>query len=311
MDRHMPDTPLNPHPGLALIRNAYADSLHRDLAIINHAVRSELGPLLPAGLPRQEKRKPSLPASRKHPIDEPPPQETDNVRLKHLTAATAIAVLGLSACRQENAVGTDQPPLSAPPRSEQIAQTTTSDMQAVATLLASEKGSDWEAYSSLREVSWIDPSPQETIKGRYSRSGKILLKGLSVKDIPNGRPGTEYTTAKKNEGESTISISGSLSGVESVSISKPLYSDDYLGILKNQFGASHVSIIADKCPAPDYQEGAGDGAFFEAVLADKRPVFIQASQQDGGKYTGGFTVFDLTRARPSEAIAAMNCSRVK
>lgn len=307
----MPDTPLHPHPGFTLIRNAYADSSYRDLAIINDAVRSELGPLLPGGLSRQEKRKPSVPASRKHSIDEPLPQETDDVRLKHLTAATAIAALGLSACQQENAAGTDKPPLSAPARPEQIAQATTSDMQAVAALFASEKGGDWDAYSSLSEVNWTDPTPKETIKGRYSRSGRILLKGFSIKDIPNGRPGTEYATAKKNEGESTISISGSLSGVESVSISKPLYSDDYLEILKNQFGASNVSVIANKCPAPDYQEGAGDGAFFEATLADKRQVFIQASQQDGGKYTGGFTVFDLARTRPSEAIAAMNCSQIK
>lgn len=305
----MPDTSRNSPPDFSLIRQAHADMLHRDVATINEAVRRELGPPPIGGAPKQTKRKPTLPAYPRRSIDEPTLQETDNVRLKHLTTATAIAALGLAACQQENAAA--QHSTSAAPRTEQAVSIPASDMQAAAALFVSDKGRDWDAYGSLAQVKWTDPAPQEVINGRYSRSGKVFLQGFSVKDIPNGRPGTEYATVKRNEGESTLSVTGTLSGVESISISKPLFSDDYLGTLRNQFGTVNVSLIADQCPAPEYQEGAGEGAFFEVSLPDKSEVFIQASQQDGGKYTDGFTVFDLTRSRPSEAIAAMNCRQVK
>lgn len=291
------------------IQQAHADTLYRDVNLINEAVRAELGPMPLTRASSPPRRKPTLPI---HPrpvaIADENLQETDEVSLKHLTAAVAIATLGLAACQKQEA----SPPSVEKREVEQVAPVPATDMQAAAEAFASDKGRDWDAYATLSTVKWKDSVPQEFVAGRYSRSGEILLQGFTTKDIPNGKPGTEYATVKRNEGESTLNVTGTLSGVETVSISKPLYSDDYLSILKNQFGsAAAVATIADQCPAPEYEEGAGSGAFFEVSLAGNRKLYVQASQKDGGKYTDGFTVFDLTRTRPTDAIAQLNCKPVE
>lgn len=294
-----------------LIQQAHTDVLYRDLHLINDAVRRELGPLPAREMPPQTKRKPELsiglraPTSNSHII-----QETNDVSVKHLTAAATIAVLGLAACQQNHAASASQ--TAEKPIAEQATPAPASDMQTAAAVFASDKGRDWDAYSALTQVKWVQPAPKEFATGRYSRSGEILLQGFGIKDIPNGKPGTDYATEKRNEGESILTATGTLSGVESVSIAKPLYSDDYLHILKTQFGSTaNVTAIADQCPAPEYEEGAGNGAFFEVSLSGGNTIYVQASQKDGGKYTDGFTVFDLTRTRPSDAIAELHCKPVK
>lgn len=234
--------------------------------------------------------------------------EKNEVKPKHpIIAAGAIVALTLIACENKT------PPLTVDTRkTEQITATPTTGMQAIATIFASDRGRDWEAHKALSEVEWEDSVPQEFAAGHYSRSGKILLLGLPIKEIPNGKPGPDYAMVKRNEGESTLTVIGTLSGVDSVSISKPLYSDDYLSILKKQFGlVAAIAIIADQCLAPGHEAGEGGSAFFELSLAGNKKVYIQASQKDGGKYTDGFTVFDLTRNKPSKAIAEMNCKSAR
>ncbi|MEH6419654.1 hypothetical protein [Pseudomonas sp. CGJS7] len=289
---------------------AQADALRRDLDLINGATRSELGLRLASDATSRPKRKPILATSSAAPgSSEELRQEIDDVSIKHLTAIAASATLGLAACQQENAAA--PPPPIETARVEQVAPVTISDMQAAASVFASERGRDWDAYGALSQVKWKDSVPQEFTAGRYSRSGTVLLQGFTIKDIPNGKPGSDYATTKRNEGESTLTVAGTLSGVDSVSIRKPLYSDNYLGVLNNQFKAARISTIADQCPAPEYEEGAGEGAFFEVSLADNRKIYVQASQKDGGKNTDGFTVFDLTRQRPSDAISELNCKAVE
>lgn len=230
------------------------------------------------------------------------------MNLNQLTAAAAIAILSLAGCQKGTAAV--ESPASSKPGTELVAPTQSSDMLASAELFVSEQGRDWTAYSALPQIKWVDPSPKEYVPGRYSQHGKILLLGFAVKEVPNGRPGPDYATTKRNEGESTLSINGSQAAVESISISKPFYSDDYLDVLKKQFGAAaEVSTIADECAPGEAEEGTGNGAFFTVSIAGREKIYVQASQQDGGKYTAGFTVFDLTRTRPSEVMAQLKCKQ--
>lgn len=234
-------------------------------------------------------------------------ERTDDMNLKNFTAIIVTA-LGLTACQQGNATADRLDggnPISV---AKQAAPSEASDLQTLATVFASDQGRDWTAYRSLPRINWADATHTQRQAGRYSRRATILLRGLSVREIPNGRPGSDYKVVERNEGESTLSIDGSESAVESISISKPFYSDDYLNILKTQFGASAaVSLVADQCAPGEYEEGAGSGAFFAISLGDGNKLYVEASQQDGGKYTAGFTVFKLTRARPSQAIAELSC----
>lgn len=224
--------------------------------------------------------------------------------------AIIVTALSLAACQQANAAADgldDGSPISA---AKQAVPSDVSDLHAVTTLFASDEGRDWAAYRSLPRINWADATRKQREAGRYSQRAKILLRGFSIREIPNGRPGPDYKVVEGNEGESTLSIDGSESEVESISISKPFYSDHYLDILKTQFGASAVvSVVADQCALGEYEEGAGSGAFFAVSLGDRNKVYIQASQQDGGKYTAGITVFILTRVRPSNAMTELNCKQ--
>lgn len=293
------------------IQWARDNALYRDLAIINEMTRKDLGAFI-SNLPIEAKRKPAFP--RPAHISTTPnaqlPQEADDMNLRHLAAVAAVATSGLMACQQDAASASSQDGDKS--KVEHVAPIASSDMRTAADLFASDSGRRWQSYDSLPQVKWIDPTQKQYGPGRYSRSGKILLLGFTIKDIPNGRPGPEFEVTKRNEGESILSLAGSQAEVESISISKPLYSDNYLDTLKKQFGSTaEVSTIAEKCSAGEYEEGAGEGAFFAVSIPDKDVIYVQASQQDGGKYTAGYTVFNLTRSRPSEAIAQLNCKQEK
>lgn len=215
------------------------------------------------------------------------------------------ATLALAACRQSNPGIESSGQLRL--MSQRPASIPISDLAAVAELFASPKGRDWAEYDRLSNGAWIDPIPQRR-EGRYSRQGKVLLLGFSERDIPNGKPGMEYAAVKRNEGESLLTAGGTATTVQSISISKPLYSDDYAGVLKRQFAPdAEISTIAQHCAANEYAEGAAMGAFYAIRLASGNDVYVQARQEDGGKYTAGFTVFELTPARPTRAIEALNC----
>ncbi|MET4729594.1 hypothetical protein ABIE09_003408 [Lysobacter enzymogenes] len=216
-----------------------------------------------------------------------------------------VAALALAACRQSSP--STEPSEQAQLASQRPASIPASDLAAVAELFASPKGRDWAEYDRLSNVAWIDPIPQRRA-GRYSRQGKVLLLGFSETDIPNGKPGMEYAAVKRNEGESLLTAGGTATTVQSISISKPLYSDDYAGVLKRQFAPdAEISTIAQHCAANEYAEGAAMGAFYAIRLASGNDVYVQARQEDGGKYTAGFTVFEMTSTRPTQAIEAMNC----
>lgn len=213
-------------------------------------------------------------------------------------AAAAVHGAAFAADRSEVKPATEASVLAEP-----------SDLQAVAKLFVSDKGRDWNAYNALPRIQWADAKPRQLSPGRYARHGNLLLRGFAVKAIPNGQPGMDYATAQRNEGESTLSVRGTRGKVESIGITKPFYSDDYLNILRTQLGATaQIVTIADGCSPEPYEEGAGRGAFFVVSINGQGPLFVQASQQDGGKYSAGHTVFQLTRVRPSDAIAELRCS---
>lgn len=226
---------------------------------------------------------------------------------KYLGIAVSV-VLGLVACQASDQGR--EPPSRPPVRTGQSTPTEPSALLAVARVFASDQGRDWKAYAALPQIAWTDPAPTEQGPGVYFRQGTVLLRGFTVKDVPNGVPGMEHGTVRRNEGQSTLTLIGSQTEVSTVAISKPFYSDDYAAILHNQFGAAaRLVTIADQCAPAPYDEGTGPGAFFELSIPGRDIVYARASQQDGGKYTAGFTVFELTRARPSQAMAELGCKQ--
>ncbi|ALN81291.1 hypothetical protein [Lysobacter antibioticus] len=230
---------------------------------------------------------------------------------KYLSAAAAvIAALSLTACQQSNA--DHEPKLRTSARIETPASAEPSALLAVATVFASDRGHDWNAYAALPQIAWTDSAPTEQGPGVYFRQGTLLLRGFTVEDVPNGVPGMEHGTVRRNEGQSTLTLIGSQTEVSTVAISKPFYSDDYAAILHNQLGAApQLVTIADQCAPAPYDEGTGPGAFFELSIPGRDIVYARASQQDGGKYTAGFTVFELTRTHPSQAMAELGCKQPK
>lgn len=228
---------------------------------------------------------------------------------KYLGIAAAV-VLGLVACQPSNQ---GREPSSSPPvRTGQSTPAEPSALLAVARLFASDQGRDWNAYAALPQITWTDPAPVARGPGVYFRQGTVLLHGFAVEDVPNGVPGMEHGTVRRNEGQSTLTLIGSQTEVGTVAISKPFYSDDYAAILRNQLGAGAQFVpIADQCAPAPYDEGAGPGAFFKVSITGRDIVYARASQQDGGKYTGGFTVFELTRPHPSQAMAELGCKQPK
>ena len=230
---------------------------------------------------------------------------------KYFSAVAAvIAILTLAACQQSNAV--HEPNSRTPANSETPASPEPSALLAVATVFAGDQGRDWKAYAALPQIAWTDPAPTEQGPGVYFRQATVLLRGFTVEDVPNGVPGMEHGTVRRNEGQATLTLIGSQTEVGAVAISKPLYSDDYAAILRNQFGsAARLVTIADQCARAPFDEGAGPGAFFELSIPGRDIVYARASQQDGGKYTAGFTVFELTRADPSQAMAELGCKQPK
>ncbi|WP_363796686.1 hypothetical protein ABU614_15535 [Lysobacter firmicutimachus] len=228
---------------------------------------------------------------------------------KYLGIAAAI-VLGLVACQPSDQGR--EPPSSPPARTGQSTPAEPSALLAVARLFASDQGRDWNAYAALPQIAWTDPAPTEQGPGVYFRQGTVLLRGFTVEDIPNGVPGMEHGTVRRNEGQSTLTLIGSQTDVGTVAISKPFYSDDYAVILRNQLGAAAQFVtIADQCAPAPFDGGAGPGVFFELSIPGRDIVYARASQQDGGKYTAGFTVFELTRNKPSNAITELGCKRAK
>ena len=228
---------------------------------------------------------------------------------KYLGIAAAV-VLGLVACQPSDQGR--EPPLSPPARTGRSTPAEPSALLAVARLFASDQGRDWSAYAALPQIAWTDAAPVERGPGVYFRQGTVLLHGFAIKDVPNGVPGMEHGTVRRNEGRSTLTLIGSQTEVGTVAISKPFYSDDYAAILRNQFGAAAQFVtIADQCAPAPFDEGAGPGAFFELSIPGRDIVYARASQQDGGKYTAGFTVFELTRTHPSQAMAELGCKQSK
>lgn len=228
---------------------------------------------------------------------------------KYLGIAAAV-VLGLVACQPSDQGR--EPPSSPPAHTDQPTPAEPSALLAVARVFASDQGRDWNAYAALPQITWTDPAPTEQGPGVYFRQGTVLLRGFADEDVPNGVPGMEHGTVRRNEGQSTLTLIGSQTDVGTVAISKLFYSDDYAAILRNQFGAAaQLVTIADQCAPAPYDEGAGPGAFFELSIPGRDIVYARASQQDGGKYTAGFTVFELTRTHPTQAMAELGCKQPK
>lgn len=301
-------------PPYDLIERACNEVLYRDLAKINEQTRRQLGPLPQVQSQKQARRRPFIqqrPAAATLPEISTP--ESEAVKIKHTVAMTALAALSLTACegtvtssdvQVETDVKANTKPNAPPARSE-----ATSDLQEVVEFYATAKGNDWAEYDLLSRVKWIDPAPKQFLPDRYSRTGQVLLLGFGENDLPNGKTGADYDEVRGNEGESSITLFGDKKYVDSIAIRKFYFSSDYSDILRKQVGQSvQIQQIAEHCSAgPDAQGGAGEGAFFELALAQGSHVYVQAAQEDGGKYSPGATVFKLSRNKPMKEMTESAC----
>lgn len=186
----------------------------------------------------------------------------------------------------------------------------TSPLDEALRLFVSDFGSNWSAYSSLDGVTWIDPSPGKYGENRLARSGRLLLRGFGQAELPNGEEGSTYAVVEANEGESGISLDGTSSTVQRLTVWKFYFSDDYQSILSSQLEPeSIVVLVAGKCsPGGD---GTSDRSFFRIDLPNRASVFVEASNEEGGKYSPGYTAFDFSREAPVEKISALGCSQVR
>lgn len=297
-----------------LIARARDDVLYRDLAHINEQVRRQLGPLPNGGLDRQPRRKPHIQLRAElAPLPEILVPEVAVVNIKHTTVLTALAALSLAAC-EGTAASSDAPAQAgvhakAPVDVVSPKLDAASDLQEVVQFYATVKSSDWAEYDLLSRVKWIDSSPKQFLPDRYSRMGKVLLLGFGENDLPNGKTGADYDEVRGNEGESSISLFGDKEHVDSITIRKFYFSSNYSDVLRKQVGQSvQIREIAAHCSAgADAEGGAGEGAFFELTLPQGSPVYVQAAQEDGGKYSPGATMFKLSRNKPVKEMTESAC----
>jgi hypothetical protein len=104
--------------------HAHAQTLLRDLSLINARTVRELGPLPPGGLPVEPKRKPNLPKRAAPPtrIESPQSNEESDMDWTRIAAtATLTAAVSLSACAADQGAQTSVTPPPPPTQAEPVA----------------------------------------------------------------------------------------------------------------------------------------------------------------------------------------------
>jgi len=221
-----------------------------------------------------------------------------------VTLATAATLIASTASAEAAAAATPKPAQEATIASRVGNQATA--LGNVLNVFASEAGGDWKAYDALTGVTWSFAKPSEYASGRFQLSGDLLLTGFGMTRLPNGKAGSDYTTIEDNEGKSGLTLTGDARHVQMLSVRKFYLSDDYQHILQDQFGAKDQVIpVAQHCSSDE--DFASNPAFFEIELRNGKKAYVEAFQEEGGKFAPSYTVFDFMREKPVGRIRKLKC----
>lgn len=189
-----------------------------------------------------------------------------------------------------------------------------SALEAVLDVFSGGNGNEWQAYDAVSGVMWRDASPVSSEGARdaaasYKRGGNILLTGFGMADVPNGKTGAGAGSRKDNEGNSGITLFGTADRVESIAVMKFYPSQDYAGILKNQFGPdTAIELMANACGAEQGAEDPEIREFYRVVPPGSTGVYAEIYvDAEGGKYSPGSTTFEFYRSEPTDKIETMGC----
>jgi len=223
-----------------------------------------------------------------------------------------FAALWVAACQAEVPSETDAlsadastPPVVLENGTSQVEASPLSNL--LETFVAVE-GEQWATYNTASRVVWLDSSAVEYADGRYARNGQLLLAGFGSNKIPNGKQGVGYATIEGNEGQSGVTLDGDAEQVQTVSVKKFHFTEEFEQVLKRQFDPTVVvKSIAHGCAPDEDAEMSGKNMFFEISLPHGSTVYAEAFLEAGGKYSPGYTVFDFNRARPDARIKELGC----
>ncbi len=183
-----------------------------------------------------------------------------------------------------------------------------SALSSMLAIFISDEGRRWSSYSSVPDVVWFDKSPREFVNGKFDRSGRLLLVGFGMKKLPNGKAGADYAEINGNEGSSGVTLAGDATLVQTLSIKKFYFSEDYEGTLKRQLSQeSSIVRIAHDCSDDEDAEVLGKRMFFTVTTSRGHMLYWEAYLEGGGKYGPGYTVFDFTMDKPTSRIRELGC----
>ena len=185
---------------------------------------------------------------------------------------------------------------------------------------ASANPPSWTALDSLDGLTWTDASPignpDAKPENAYSRSGKLTLAGFGQTELPNGKTGPEADYVQGNEGESGVTLNGSVEQVTSIAVMKFYPDKDYRHVLMAQIGeGGSVRPIAAECRLAEgtttNEPNFTRNAFFELTLSDGQTLFAEGTvDEEGGKYTPGSTTYFFYRSAPADRIESMQCKKM-
>lgn len=191
-----------------------------------------------------------------------------------------------------------------------------STLKAVLETFAADTGRQWQRYDTISGVTWRDAAPVPSKGAReaitaYKRGGNVLLAGFETVDVPNGETGAEAGYRQDNEGNSGITLFGTVDRVESIAVMKFYPSQDYARILRNQFGqGATIELLANACGEPESEDPEAR-EFYRISTPGVTWIFAEIYvDAEGGKYSPGSTTFEFYREKPTDKIKSFGCKAV-
>lgn len=224
----------------------------------------------------------------------------------NLRAAGVLALVLCTGCAAKTGSGTDQAGhASASPATRWASD---EGMSALAYTFAREKDARWSSFDSIPGVEWLDQAPRAHAEGRLSRKGRVQLSGFSRALLPNGEVGAQFDTVEGNEGQAGVTLEGDSGAVQILSVRKFHHSPDYLHVLQRQFDRQvEVRLVALSCRNDDSEAGS---SVLEVRWPDGTHAVVEAFLEPAGKYSPGYTTFELSRESLQAKLGVMQCGQV-
>ena len=231
--------------------------------------------------------------------------------MRHGTVWCLVATAFLCSCQPSAGATTASQLVPTTPKNQasmELRQSGRSALSSMLEIFVSNEGRRWSSYSSVPDVVWFDKSPREFANGKFGRNGRLLLDGFGMKKLPNGKAGADYAEINGNEGSSGVSLAGDATLVQTLSIKKFCFSEDYEGILKRQLSQESSMVrIAHDCSDDEDAEIPGNRMFFAVTTSRGHMLYWEAYLEGGVKYGPGYTVFDFTIDKPTSRIREFAC----